>query len=67
MKIEIPNWVAIVVIVVLVLLVGFWFWQGTSKSSSEVVVPKTFGSESDPFGTQGGPMRPPQGQGASGP
>ncbi len=67
MKMEIPNWVAIVVIVVLVLLAGFWLWQGTSKSSSEVVVPKTFGSESDPYGSQGRPMTPSQGQGASEP
>ncbi len=67
MKTEVPTWVVVVVIVALLLLVGAWLWQGTSKSSSERVVPKTFGSESNPFGNQGAPTGSPQGQGASGP
>ncbi len=66
MKQEIPTWAAIVAIVLILGLAVVFLWQGTNRSSGEVVVPKTFGSESDPFGGQGSPT-PQTGAGASGP
>ncbi|GIV09587.1 MAG: hypothetical protein KatS3mg019_1678 [Fimbriimonadales bacterium] len=66
MKKEIPTWAVVAVIVVLLGLVGMWLYSGTSKSASDTVVEKTFGSESNPFGNQS-PQGTPQGTGASGP
>jgi len=45
MKKEVPTWAVIVLIVLVVALAGWWLWSSTGRSSSEQVVPKTFGSE----------------------
>lgn len=65
MKKEVPTWLVVVAIVLAITLVAGWLWRGTSKSS-DVVVEKTFGDESNPFGNQTLP-RPQTGTGASGP
>ncbi|MER3402706.1 MAG: hypothetical protein C4336_03630 [Armatimonadota bacterium] len=66
MKQEVPTWLVVVAIALVLALVAAWLWQGTSKSN-DTVVEKTFGDESNPWGNQGAPARPQQGQGASGP
>ncbi|MGQ9656441.1 MAG: hypothetical protein ACUVV1_00890 [Fimbriimonadales bacterium] len=65
MKKEVPTWLVVVAIALVVALVAAWLWQGTSKGE-DVVVEKTFGDESNPFGNQA-PPRPQTGTGASGP
>lgn len=65
MKKEVPTWLVIVAIGLAVALVAAWLWQGTSKSE-DVVVEKSFGDESNPFGNQA-PPSPQAGAGASGP
>ncbi|MCS6918345.1 MAG: hypothetical protein NZM28_01075 [Fimbriimonadales bacterium] len=67
MKKEIPTWAVVVAIVLALGLVGAWFYSSTSKPSGDVVVEKSFGSESNPFGNQAPPQGAPQGAGASGP
>ncbi len=66
MKQEIPTWAVVAIVAVLLGLVGAWFYSATSKSSSDTVVEKTFGDESNPFGNQA-PPQPRAGAGASGP
>ncbi len=66
MKKEIPTWAVIVAIVLVLGLVGVWYFTSTSKSTSDTVVEKSFGDESNPFGNQAPPSRP-SGAGASGP
>ncbi|MFQ3610404.1 MAG: hypothetical protein SNJ72_02820 [Fimbriimonadales bacterium] len=68
MKKEIPTWAVVVAIVVVLGLVAAYWWQGTSRNTGDVVVPRSFGDESNPFGSEGRPT--PQagsGTGASGP
>lgn len=65
MKKEIPTWLVVAAIALVVALVAAWLWQGTSKSE-DVVVEKTFGDESNPFGNQA-PPPPKAGAVASGP
>lgn len=55
MKREIPTWAAGAIIVGLVLIAVFFLWQRTGQARSDVVVPKTFGSESSPYGSEGAP------------
>lgn len=55
MKREIPIWAAAAVIVGLLLIAGFFLWQRAGQGSTDVVVPKTFGSESSPYGSEGAP------------
>ncbi|BCW96608.1 MAG: hypothetical protein WHS44_02225 [Fimbriimonadales bacterium] len=66
MKKEIPTWAVVAIVAVLLGLIGAWFYSATSKSSSDTVVEKTFGDESNPFGNQA-PPQPRAGAGASGP
>lgn len=67
MKKEIPTWAVIVAIVLILGLVGAWYFSSTGKGSTDTVVEKTFGGESNPFGNQAPPTGAPQGAGASGP
>jgi hypothetical protein len=55
MKREIPAWAAAAIIVGLLLIAGFFVWQRAGQTTSDVVVPKTFGSESNPYGNEGAP------------
>lgn len=66
MKKEIPTWAVIVAIVLILGLVGAWYFSSTGKGSTDTVVEKTFGDESNPFGNQASPTGAPQGAGASG-
>lgn len=68
MKREVPTWVAVLIIVAVLAIAGFWLYKSTARSSSDVVVEQTFGSESDPYGKQGAPTATPRaGTGASSP
>ncbi|MCS6924174.1 MAG: hypothetical protein NZM10_07355 [Fimbriimonadales bacterium] len=67
MKKEVPTWAVVLAIAVVLALIGVWYFSSTSKSTSDTVVEKTFGSESDPFGTQARPQGAQPGTGASGP
>lgn len=68
MKKEIPTWAAVLIIVAVLAVAGLWLFRSTARSSSNVVVEQTFGSESDPYGKQGAPTATPRsGTGASGP
>ncbi len=64
MRQEVPTWAVVVLIVLAVALVGWWLWSGTGRSSSERVVPQTFGSEAQrspdatPHGTAQGADAP---------
>lgn len=55
MKREIPAWAAVAIIVGLILIAGFFLWQRTGGGTTDVVVPKTYGSESSPYGSEGAP------------
>lgn len=67
MKKEIPTWAVIVAIVLVLGLVGAWYFSSTAKSTSDTVVEKSFGDESNPFGNQAPPQGARPGAGASGP
>ncbi len=66
MKKEVPTWAVIVAIVVVLGLAAAFLFQSTSRNTGDVVVPRSFGDESNPFGNEG-PPRPQGGTGASGP
>lgn len=54
MKSEIPTWAAVAVIVLILAIAGYWLFTSATRPAPNPVVERTFGSESDPFGRQGG-------------